>query len=419
MTVGLIGMLDISILTDRLLAIINDRFDTGPLPLGGLVHATGLAPHTLADDSEDRVSLYLFHVARDPHQLNVPLNGPYQRDTPPPRRLYEVPFLPLGLELYYLLTAYSAQDYRLEQKAMSAAMTALHENPVVHTAVPLDGQTVDEEFTVTMGVEGSDELSRLWQATTAPLRLSAVYRVGAVFLAPQAVTDTTAPQVKRVDVVAEPGDLPLDPLGDVSGTSVETGFAHPDGTAQTYELAPAVVQPGDTFLLHGAGLDQPTAAFLILHPPAGTALDVTAWASERTRTIARLTVPAGGAPPPGVYRLGVSDVAPGGSPSHTSRLTPFSIAARIDPGAGTALLTATGGVYHVAGEGFIDGETEVLLGAAALSQAAAPPAAGTFAIEPGGTTLDFARPAALAAGRYPVRVRVSGIESRPAWWVDA
>ncbi len=104
--------------------------------------------------------------------------------------------------------------------------------------------------------------------------------------------------------------------------------------------------------------------------------------------------------------------------THTSRLTPFSIAARVDPGAGTALLTPVGGIFTFTGAGFVSGHTEVLLGTVALTEGGGPPAQGAFAIGGGGTTIDVAAPASLASGRYAVRVRVNGIESRPAWWVD-
>ena len=40
------------------------------------------------------------------------------------------------------------------------------------------------ELTLTMEHRSYDELSRLWQATTAPLRMSLVYRAAVVFLDP-------------------------------------------------------------------------------------------------------------------------------------------------------------------------------------------------------------------------------------------
>jgi hypothetical protein len=430
MAVTQLGILDLSAVTDRLLGLI-DSAATSPLWPGGT--PTGAAPHTVTDDGDKRISLYLFHVAQDPYQLNVPLNKPYQLDPrpltaagavpQPPPAAYRIPFLPLSLDLYYLLTAYGGDDFRWEQQAMSVAMTCLHENPFVST-VGVDGQTL--ELTVTMAVQSADELSRLWQATTAPLRLSAVYKVSAVFLAGEPLGDVEAAGVTRVVTVADAVDLPLDPLGDVSGTSLETSYTLPDGTVRPYDLAPAVAAPGDTFVLHGSGLKQQTASHVVLHSESGPSQDVTGWLAEpRSDASARLELPlspAAGVPPtpaPGLYQLGVSDAAPGDPETHASRLVPFSIAARIDPGA-TSLLIPTGGVYHLTGAGFVGGHTELLVGTIPLTEAGgSPPAPGTFVVDPAGTTVDFAAPASLPAGRYSVRLRVNGVESRPAWWVDA
>lgn len=443
MAVGLIGMLDLSIVTDRLIALIDDAVASTPLWSGGgapfSLEVSGSAPEAVRADGGCQVSLYLFHVSKDPHQLNVPLNAPYQLNgtppTPPPwvaiaqppPRAYQIPYLPQSLDLYYLLTAHSDKTYVQEQQAMSVAMTCLHENPIVTTTVVLDGQNVDEEFTVTMAVESEDELSRLWQATTAALRLSAVYKVCAVFLAPQALEDKEAPPVERVVATADAVDLPLDQLGDVTGTSLAAGYALPDGTLRAYDLAPAVASPGDTLVLHGAGLDRASAARVYLVPPGAPRIEVTGWRTDtpKSKTSARIELPAatggapGGTPEAGVYQLAVgSDTALGDAVTHTSRLTPFSIAAKVEPGVGTALLAAIAGVYSLTGAGFVGGHTEVLLGTVPLSEGGGPPAAGTFAIGGGGTTIDFAAPTSLASGRYAVRVRVNGVESRPAWWVD-
>ena len=442
MAVGLIGMLDLSIVTDRLIELIDDAVASTPLWSGGgapfTLQVSGSAPESVRPDGGCQVSLYLFHVARDPYQANVPLNAPYQLNgTPPPPppwlaipqpppRAYEAPYFPLGLDLYYLLTAYSDKTYVQEQQAMSVAMTCLHENPIVTTTVVLDGEDVEEEFAVTLAVEGEDELSRLWQATTAALRLSAVYKVSPVFLAPQTLEDKEAPPVERVVATADAVDLPLDPLGDLSGSSFTASYALPEGTERAYDLAPAVAAPGDTIVLHGAGLDQDTAARVFLLPPGAPRIEVTAWRTDtpKSKTSARIELPAasggapGATPEAGVYQLAVgSDTSLGDATTHMSRLTPFSIAAGVEPG-GTALLAAVAGVYSLTGEGFVDGQTEVLLGTVPLSAGGSPPAAGAFFVGGAGTTIDFAAPASLASGRYAVRVRVNGIESRPAWWVD-
>jgi uncharacterized protein DUF4255 len=436
MAVGLIGVLDLSIVTDRLIALIDDAVANTAL-WGGTAPFTlsvnGSAPESVRADGDGgcQLSVYLFHVARDPSQANVPLNGLFQPQNgiPPngvPQQVFEAPFFPLGLDLYYLLTAYADTSYVYEQQAMSVAMACLQANPIVTTTVSLDGQNLVEEFSVTLEVQSEDELSRLWQSTTAAMRLGAVYKVSPVFLTPQGSEADAAPPMERIVLTADPVNLPLDPLGDLSGTTLASSYLLPDATTRPYDLAPAVASAGDTIELHGTGLDQPTATRVYLVPSSGPRVEVTAWRTDSppSKSNARIELPNGsgpapaGTPDPGVYQLGVgSDMGLGDSATHNSRLTPFSIAARVDPG-GSSLLTQNGGIFSFTGLSFITGHTEVLLGTVDLTEGGGPPTQGTFAIGGGGTTIDFAAPTNLASGRYAVRVRVNGIESKPTWWVD-
>jgi hypothetical protein len=76
-----------------------------------------------------------------------------------------------------------------------------------------------------------------------------------------------------------------------------------------------------------------------------------------------------------------------------------------------------GGVFTLAGVGFVEAEAELLLGGTALTRVSAAPGDGEFQVT-GPTQILFKLPAGFAAGRYPVRVRVSAVESPPAKWVD-
>ena len=82
------------------------------------------------------------------------------------------------------------------------------------------------------------------------------------------------------------------------------------------------------------------------------------------------------------------------------------------------LLPTGGGTYRITGAGFVAGVTELFVEGRQLTSAAGPPAAGEFLINAAGTQVDFQLPAALGPGRYPLRVRVNGIESDPNWWVQ-
>ena len=71
------------------------------------------------------------------------------------------------------------------------------------------------------------------------------------------------------------------------------------------------------------------------------------------------------------------------------------------------------------GTGFVPADMQVLLGTIPLRQAAAAPAAGEYAVSTDGTVLTLVPPDGLRAGTYQIRVRVAGIESDPALWLEA
>ena len=64
---------------------------------------------------------------------------------------------------------------------MSVALRVFHANPIVRSE---PGAAVPWELNLTMEHRSYDEMSRLWQATTAPLRMSLIYRAAVVFIDP-------------------------------------------------------------------------------------------------------------------------------------------------------------------------------------------------------------------------------------------
>ena len=100
---------------------------------------------------------------------------------------------------------------------------------------------------------------------------------------------------------------------------------------------------------------------------------------------------------------------------------PLAVAAAVTAvaaGGDPPILAPAAGVYTFAGLGFVSGRTAVLLETVPLAESAGAPAAGEFQISGGGTSIAFRAPAFLGPGRYGVRVRVSGIESPPSWWIE-
>jgi hypothetical protein len=213
-----LGLLDLSIVTDRLVDELTRSMDASRLwqaavpagavaePIAPAIVCSGLPPDVARELDDCQVSLYLFHVSPDRfHRNTFPRQdtvgqAPLQRVVPPRPRT--IPEQPLPLTLYYLLSVHSKQAWVQEQRAMSIALKWFHDHPMVTATVPIDDR--DEEFTVTMEPQSVDEIGRLWQAMGTPLRLSAVYRASVVFLEPETVVRDPIPLVITPEVRAYP-----------------------------------------------------------------------------------------------------------------------------------------------------------------------------------------------------------------------
>ena len=247
-----LGLLDLSIVTDQVLAYLDSAATASqlwaeePTPPAGTpagttqhpidptkkftIHFTGLPPKEARDLGGCQVSFYLFHVAPNPAHLNT---SPYLFHPPPPPPATAPDTSPqpnfrhpLALTLYYLLSAHSVNSYIEEQQAMSIALKCLHEHAITTATVPKGSRL--QEVTVTMEPQSVDEMGRLWLSLATPLGLSAVYRASVIFLEPAEEPDEPAkyPEFPHVDAVAV--DRPAGVLVANPGTGV--GIAVVTGT---------------------------------------------------------------------------------------------------------------------------------------------------------------------------------------------
>ncbi len=428
--------LDLSAVTDALIGLVKTEWPTAPIwneigtppansPAGTQPGPTftptftGLAPDAVRNQPGTQLSTYLYHVEPDnAHeslswgaQLLGQVGGSATR------------FLPLALDLYYLLFAYSEVDYHQEHEAMSVALRVFHANPIVRSA---PGILPAWELTLTMEHRSYDELSRLWQATTSPLRMSLVYRAAVVFmdpdLAPVPARKTTSFSVSGVGQLPPPA--PQTNYPQVFGTSRDSSYEAPGG-AVPLASAPACVAAGQTLSLNGSRFGTADASdhVYLLNADGGGEVDVTTWATAAESTASRflLTLPTSvGTPPadapePGVYQLRVGSGTLGAQGSVRSSSTPFSVAAYTDPTGGPVLSGAA--PYAVTGAGFLAGATEVFVGTEGLAATAATPGPGQVNVAAAATSLSFSPPTGPPGSVLPLRVRVNGIESDPALWV--
>lgn len=417
-----LGLLDLSIITDRLISLLEDRKG-----VPAKYATTGLPPNEIRSDSGCQLSLYLFHISQDKFQRNSPVTGPWTTAPQTATRVPKIPFQPLSLNLYYILTAYSGDPgaYIQEQQAMSIALKCFHENPIVIVTIPdKPSDENKEEFCLTMEVETADEVGRLWQAMTSSLRLSVIYKVSVVFIEPESLPQLAKP-VETVNLAVNPTSLPFANTGQVIGTFIKVNYTGPNDTPlepdkHSFDLFPAVVAPGQSFYLYGAGLNTTTSNKIYLLDENGNEQDVTsAWIPDKEKLNLNLTdpisrfllqLPTTNIPPAGIYQLRV-----GNDQEIRSNATPFSIAAWVNP-TDKPILTAVGETYTLNGIGFVSGKTEVILDTIPLSESNSI-AAEKFTVNSDGTIINFKLPTNLLDGKYSVRVRVNQVESPPAKWV--
>jgi hypothetical protein len=406
---------DLSAITDSLIKLVKDSWASAPLwaeleigsppspPPIFTPNISGLAPDVLGKEGGAQLSLFLYHVEANnaaeslfwaPQSLSGAA-GPGQ----------PVRFLPFALNLYYLMSAFSEENYHQEQQAMSVALRIFHANPIVRDPLGLPPW----ELTLTMEHRSYDEMSQMWQATTAPLRLSVVYRAAVVFLDPDAMPHANRnPSDVNVAVeqatpaaLAVAADRNRPGPAELFGTFRRASYVGPAGPV-SFTQSPATVAPGQQVWLMGANL---SGAPIALVSEQGAVSDISGWvvAADSTATRVVLQVPdtvgspPGPPPPTGRYQVRVGD-----------NVAPLGLAAFVDPVGGPVLPRAAS--VNLTGEGFVAGATEVLVGAS-------PVPANQITVGAGGTSLIFPTPAGPAGTVAPIGVRVRDIESDPALWV--
>jgi hypothetical protein len=371
-----IGLLDLSLVTDQLRSHLRACAETfqpwidDPTSRFN-IEFSGLAPDAArATINGDHLSVYLFHVVPDRFYRNTyPAGGPAQR----------LPEQPLALKLYYLITAYSAASHTHEQQAMSIALKCFHERP--YWALPT------HEVTLTIEPQTPDEIGRLWQAITSPMRLSAVYCVSVVFLRP-------------------PEPPPARPV------------LHVPEFKPPYEIGP-VVSAADTAFTANAGgratLRTPSVD-LTLGP---LSMELRALALSQTMV---------SPPAPGTFRM-VDDHTLDVQVPPTTPAGRYRIEVRVEDKARVELWldvprplvahTNVGGVakIEVTGAGFGLATTVSFATTALTSTAAHPPAASQFHVIDA-ATLELAVPAGTVAGRYLVHVQPSTTVPMLEAWVE-
>jgi hypothetical protein len=132
-------------------------------------------PTKTAEDSSNRLSLWLYQVVENEFVKNQPL---MQRELPNrqnrPARLDQLQQSPLALNLFYLVTPFALSG-KSDHLLLGKAMQVLYDSAVIRLQDAND--RIAEELHVILCRLTLEELTRIWEALREPYRLSVCYQV--------------------------------------------------------------------------------------------------------------------------------------------------------------------------------------------------------------------------------------------------
>lgn len=412
---------DLRYVTRVLTRTIREYVRTSPIWVPNAAPVVSSRSPDVASDAE--LSLFLYHVARDPALTSV---LPTMPETAPQ-------FAPMGLILSYQLTAHpqgdddgAAEDAQI---ALSAAMLALQEHAILGPDARPGGVDVfgavgvtdpNVRFNITMQQVSQAEAIGFWNPGDNAPRLAVYYQVAAQ-LEPQPVT-RIGPRVLSFAAGVFAGGEPR-----LYAAEARLDLLRPDGTTGRTVLSPAEVPYGGRLSLIGGNLVGDGVALRVeadgWDAPATVAAE---WAVQvRDGEIVAQPAPfADGVPvPPGLYRARAVVTRSFTGGDGAERVVEFlsnPMAFFVTPAA-TALNGPVAGIYTVEGQGFAPpgvpaAEVEMTVMGQPLALGGGPnPGAGDFVID-SDTQIRFAPDPAWPTGRaLPVRVLVRGASAPPLW----
>lgn len=424
-------LLDLSLVTRSLVNLVRLHVTASPAwSAGTTLTVSPLSPDRLTGDNT--LGLYLYHLSEDAHFKNMPLPA----DSQLPLR-----YTPMGLNLFYILTAHSDLQDELaayqEQLMMGCAVKALRDYPAIDDDTEINGTPVldvrlrnaNNRLKLLLQPIPYNEAVSYWMAgASSMVRLSAYYQVSVVFLEPEEPPSRRSP-VLSYNVFSFVRGTPY--LS--SSQNVLTYLLPGEIAPRTAELQPAQVPFGGLVVFLGTDVTGDRTTLILKSTQWQEPLEadfrwgVTA-ASDRVFATIQTSIlsPTGEvAILPGIYtaavRVTVQRPSPDGSTrsfEYTSNDIPFTITPRIEsislPVAGAVTITG-----HLFQHPDLSADAvQLFLGMERL----APGAVGS--LNPGefavvdAVTMQMHLPAGLNPGAVlPLRILVNGIESPPNWIV--
>ncbi|HEV2708104.1 MAG TPA: Pvc16 family protein [Pyrinomonadaceae bacterium] len=212
--------LAIGAVTKAIAELLARKMNKPPL-LGAVVpKVTTLPPDDDRVSVTDGVNLFLYHVETNPFFNNMDWRGDKTNPQGSKRP-------PVALSLHYLLTAYAkkgdstAQDDITAHQLLGNAMAILHEYPILNDVHDSDFDANEdaqfapelrnsfEKVKITQAPTTVEEFSKIWTGLSKAYRLSVVYDVSLVQIAPIAPTELPAPPVQEIGLLTTTRGAPL------------------------------------------------------------------------------------------------------------------------------------------------------------------------------------------------------------------
>jgi hypothetical protein len=430
------ALLDLSLVTRALTSLIELSFKASPIwsSPGNLI-SPAISPQPPDQLKKESIGLYLYHVSEDTKYKNLPSPG---NDYPPVR------YTPMGLNLFYQLTAHSTEDLDtgsfIEQKMLGIAIKALHDYPIIDENTKITDLNDIGNYVFTDELKGKHNKFRIvlqpieyrdaisyWTAGSSPLRLAVYYQVSVVILEPEE-SKTRSGRVLQYGVQTFIGGAPR-----INGCKNTISFNVPNKPeVHEVELSPAQVPPGQGIILSGTGFGDGTVHLLLKNnnwkeiPEVDSLWDVKANDQSVTAIVQETITTATETfrVLPGIYSAIVQVTKtinlPDGSTrdiEHSSNECPFMISPTIDsistPASISELVTIKGYIFKNSAPAL--DPVKLYIGGNALSEVSATPKAGEFNITDE-ATIELMLPSDLKSkDYYPVRIFVNGSESPPNW----
>lgn len=198
------------------------------------------------NDKRNQLNLFLYQIQQSPTFRNMNMQNVHDGERGQQ---------PLSLDLYYVLTAYGANDEDLlAHRMLARAMILLHDGSTLtreQLRLALPGNDIwqqVERVRIRPQPFGPEEISKLWTGFGKPYRLSVCYQLSIVLI------ESTAPAIAQLPVLSRglpQGSPPREPGVSVSPTldSAYPSLDHFEGT-----LRRPAARIGETLTLHGAVL---------------------------------------------------------------------------------------------------------------------------------------------------------------------